>query len=128
MFIRFPNLSPGDCLPGATCLYSLRTYLLGLFFRAAACFPTYLKVTPGDCLLRMKLVYTVSNPTYGGLSVQGADGLYRFKTYLMGTVGWVCSQFIHFLNIFRNESYNKTCLEFSHLKNIQTMFWSLCVR
>ena len=35
------------------------------------------------------------------MSVQGAACLvYGFKTYLAGTVGWGCSEFIRFLNLF----------------------------
>ena len=96
-----------------TCLYGLRTYLQGLFARTAVCFSTYLKVIPGDCWPRQQPISTVSNPTYREMSVQGAACLYGFKSYLRGTVGWGCSQLIRFLNLFRNVSYNKSCLDFA---------------
>ena len=100
----------------------------GLFAMAAVCFPTYPKMTPGDCGPQMQPVYTVSNPTYRRLPVQCAACLYVFKTYLRGTVGWGCGQFMQFFNLFRNVSYSKSCLNFCHLQYIKTMFCSLCVR
>ena len=112
--------SRGLLARGATCLYGLPTYLQGtvcqaqpvytisentsrgLFAMAAACFPSYLKATPGDCRPQMQPVYIILNPTYRGMSVQGVACRYGFKTYLRVTVGWRCSQFIRFLNLFRN--------------------------
>ena len=145
--MRYQNLPPQDCWPGVQHVYTFsqltsrglfaRTQLVdtvsdstcrSLFVKAAACFPTYLKVTHGDCWPRMQPVHTVSNPIYRGMSVQGVACLYGFKAYLTWTVGWGCSQFILLLNLFRNVSYSKSCLDFCHLSYIKTMFWSLCVR
>ena len=89
--IRYQNLPSDDCWPGVKHVYTVSqstsraliargqpVYTVskptsrGLFGRAAACFPTYLKVTPGDCWPRSQPVYKVSNPTYKGMSVQGA--------------------------------------------------------
>ena len=132
--IRYQNLPTEDCWPGMQHVLTVSQptsrelfaraqpfYTVseptsrGLFASAAACFPTYLKVTPGDCWPRMQPVNTVSNSTYGGMSVQGAACLYRFITYLARTVGWGCSQFMWFLNQFRDVSYSKSCLDFCHL-------------
>ena len=100
--LRFPNLPPGDCLPGVQPVYLVsEPTSRGLFVRAAACLyslPTYIQVTPGDCQPRM--------------SVQGAGCLYSFKIYLTGTVGWGCSQFIWFLHLFMNVFHSKSCLDF----------------
>ena len=52
---------------------------------------------------------------YSGLSAWGAACLYGFRIYLIGTVGQGCSQFIRFLDLFRNVFYSKISLYFSHL-------------
>ena len=118
MFIGFPNIPPGECLQGRN-----------LFIRSPNqppwdCLPglhpvskTYLKVHSGDCRPRMQPVYTVSNPTYMGLSIQGAACPYDSKTYLRGTVGWKCSYFIQFLNL-----YSKSCLDFCHYNTSKPCF------
>ena len=86
MFILFTP--PGDCLPRQPVYTVSQPTSRGLFARAAACFPTFLKVTHGDCWPQMQPVYIVYNPTYRGMSVQGASCQYDFKTYLTGTAGW----------------------------------------
>ena len=99
MFIRFPNLPPGDCLMGRN------LFILSPNLPPGDCLPVlqpvlqvtnYLKVTPGDCRPRVQPVYTVSNSTYRGLSVQRAACNFGFKTYITGIVGWGFNQFNHF--------------------------------
>ena len=51
----------------------------------------------GNCRLGMQLVYMVFETTSKELSAGGAACLYGFQTYLQGTVGQMCSQFLLFL-------------------------------
>ena len=101
----------GLLVRGATCLYGFPTYLQGTVCLDAACFLLTPNLPPGDSLPGLQPVSAVSNPTYRGMSVHGAACLYRLKTYLTGTVGWGCSQFIWFLYLFRNVLYSKSCLD-----------------
>ena len=55
MFIQFPNLPPGNCLPGRSLFARVHhVYTIfkltsrGLFAIVEARFQNYLKVTPGD--------------------------------------------------------------------------------
>ena len=74
LIILFPNLPPGDCWPG--CIMFIRFQIVG-----QVC----------SLLIRFQM-----QPT------GGAACLYGFKTYLTGTDGLRCSQFIRFLNHLRN--------------------------
>ena len=132
MFILFPNLPAGDCLlevqlvyavskptcrglsaGGAACLYGFQTYLQGTVCRMCSLFTRFPNLPAGDCRLEVQLVYTVSKPTFRGLSsvgavskptcrglsVGGAACLYGFQTYLQGNVCCRCSLFIRFSNL-----------------------------
>ena len=96
----FPTYLPGTVCWEATCIYCLQIYLQGIVCLGCSLFPN---------LPACKYSF---QSYLQGTSVQCAACLYSFKTYLTGTVGWGCS---HFLNIFRNVSYSKTCLDFCHL-------------
>ena len=74
-----------------------------------------LNLLPGDKWSGIKPVCLVLEPTSRRQLVWGAACLYSFRTYLMGTVGQGCSQFIQFLNLFRNVLYSKSGLYFSGL-------------
>ena len=121
----FPTYLQGTACWGAICLYGLRTYLQRIDCKGCSLFPNFPK---GD-----------------SWSVLDAAGLYSFKSYLQETVSpecslsiwfqkhlyrdccWACSQFIQFLNLFRNVSHSKSYLDYCHLYYIKDMFWSLCV-
>ena len=119
MFILFPNLPPGDCLPGIQQVYTDHKLTPGnclqgcsLFIRfpnlppgncrlGCSLFTGFPNLPQGNCQLGVQLVYTVSEPICRGLLAGGAAGFYCFCAFLQETVGQGYSLFIRFRNLLQ---------------------------
>ena len=81
---------------GEACLYCFRIYLQGTVCQGYSQVIQFPNLPPGNCLLGVQLIDTVSEPTSRGLSVGGAACFHSFGTYLQKIVGQWCGLFIPF--------------------------------
>ena len=99
LFIRFPSLPAGDCLPEVQPVYTVSKPTCRDCLPEVQLIKRFPNLPAGDCLLEVQLVNTVFKPYCRGLSSAGAACLYGFQTYLQRTVCWKCSFFIRFPNL-----------------------------
>ena len=74
------------CCSGASCLSSVRTYLLRTVLQWCRLFKRCQNLPTGHCVTVVQTVKAVSEPTCRALCCRGADCISSVGTYLPGTV------------------------------------------